>query len=58
MTEGEMHFRVTDALPVTDLAVCQRGRIAELMPLFVGPSRFGATPYVSPLSMDNLDPYG
>ena len=47
-----------NVLPVTALAVCQRGSSAGLMPLLVGPSRFGATPYVSPLGMDNLDPYG
>ena len=47
-----------NALLMTDLAVCQRGSSAGLMPLLMGPSRLEATPYVSPLGMDNLDPYG
>ena len=55
--------RRRDALPRnarsgTDLAACHRGSSAGLMPLLVGPSRFGATLYVSPPSMNNLDPYG
>ena len=47
-----------NAPPVTDLAVCQRGSSARLMPLLAGQSKFGATPYMSPLGMDNLNPYG
>ena len=47
-----------NAQPVTDLAACQRESSAGLIALLEGLSKFGATLYASPPSMDNPDPYG
>ena len=47
-----------NAPPVTARVACSRESIAGLNAPLEGLSKFGVTLYMSPRSMDNLDPYG